>query len=180
MALWLNLTEELHSRLAGTESEAEQWQIACESSAVEFCDDNPRSHVIMEAVFYYIRFCLDSNYSYEQSKNLLEIMQTVFMKCIFNTSEATSDMAIAVFKEELKARLAIQTNNINKTMTSLFSIQQVRDITSFFSNNMVKNFVAYQYVCHENYEEKIDVRNISVATPLPPIPLSQGVENQNQ
>jgi len=180
MSLWLNLTEDLFTQLASTESEEEQWKIACDSSAIEFADDNPRSHVIMEAVFFYLRFCMDSKYSYDQSKSVMEIMQTVFMNCIFNTSESTSESAIAMFKEELKGRLALQTNDVNKTMTSLFTIHQVKDFTVFFSNNMIKNFVAYQYVCCENYEEKIDVRNISIGTPLAPLPLMQANENADQ
>lgn len=180
MALWLNLTEELYAELASTASETEQWKIACNASAIEFADDNPRSHVIMEAVFYYIRFCFDSNYSYEQSKNVLEIMQMVFMRCLFNTAESTAEDAITLFKEELKGRLSIKTNDVNKTMTSLFTIQQIKEFTVFFSNNMVKNFTAYQYVCSEIFEEKIKLRNISVATPLVPMPLTQGVESVNQ
>lgn len=67
-------------------------------------------------------------------------------------------------------------NDINKTLTSLFTVQEVRSFTTFFSNNMIKNFVAYQYICHENYKENIIIKNICISNPLIPLPLNQATE----
>ena len=78
---------------------------------------------------------------------------------------------------QLKSRLSVQTNDVNKTMTALFSVAEIRAFTLFFSNNIVKNFVAYQYVCAENYEEMVVMKHLSVGTPLIPPPLANAVEN---
>ena len=73
----------------------------CSCCAVEFADENPRSFVIMEAIFYYVRFCVDSQFTFEPSRNVLEIMQIVFVKCIFTSAESSAEEAVALFKDEV-------------------------------------------------------------------------------
>lgn len=123
----------------------------------------------MVYIFIY-RFCLESNYSHAQCQLVMETIQTVFFECVFSIADGTAEGTIAKFKSELKSKLRSKDN------VPILSVPQVKEFSEFFSTNLIKNFVAYQYVCNEDYNEIEIVKNIPVATPLIPVPLALGEE----
>lgn len=55
----------------------------------------------MEVLYYYVKYCIDSKFSYEQFKNVLEIIQIIFIKHIFINNESNANEAIELFKDEV-------------------------------------------------------------------------------
>ena len=72
----------------------------------------------------------------------------------------------------LQLKAALKSNGGNL----LFTVNEVKDITTFFSNSIVKNFTAYKYVFNEIYEEKEVIKLLNIGTPIAPPALMLGVQ----
>ncbi len=62
----------------------------------------------------------------------------------------------------------MQAESNSATGTPLFTVKQVKAMSTFISRGIVQNLEAYQYVCNEAPTEVIVNRTITVQTPLLP------------
>jgi hypothetical protein len=60
----------------------------------------------------------------------------------------------------------------------LFTVNDVKKVTSFFSLTFAQNVRAFQYVCSELRDEVEEHRLIPIQTPLWPAPLSEAAKEE--
>jgi hypothetical protein len=66
----------------------------------------------------------------------------------------------------------------DNTTQPLFTVSDVKKMTSFFSLTFAQNVRAFQYVCCELRDEVEEHRLVPVQTPLWPAPLSEAVKEE--
>jgi len=167
----LVLSEALFTELVGL-CEEDQFKLLSTCSTIEFPSDNPTSRILLELLFYYIKFCLNSKFSFVQTSFLLEIIQSIFKICFRDCAvdqNKSAEFAISLFKEKLKSALT-------QGEVKLFDVNEVRELTLFFSNNIIKNYTAYEYVFSEVYEEREVVTCLNIGIPLAAPALMLGIQ----
>jgi len=125
--------------------------------------DNPRAVIIFELIFNVVIFSLSLGLNHDQTSMLLQVFEKVFMSCVVTETKSRGE-AVELFTTQLKGAMLGDVGSL--------SVDQIKSAAVFFAQTLAKNLEAYQFVMSESPEEKVEVRLLSIQTPVPSCLLS--------
>ena len=114
--------------------------------------DNQRAMVVFELIFNILEFCSKSAFAHDKFSVVLGIFHKCFDQFILTDAGSPED-AIELFKGDMKS-------------CGDFDVDECRNVAVFFSTMFVRNFSGYRYVMSTLPEERVDLRTLTVQTPL--------------
>jgi len=165
---WLNMDEEFYTNYSSC-SEGDEWGLLVRNTPILFGEDNSRSAILLEFLYHVLRFCRASSFSLFQAKTAVDIAQRIFHSCIVENPRSSYEDAIYEFKNEIH-KICTEENKI------VFSIEIIKNFTTFFSKLFFRNFKLYQTVFQVYQEEHLKEITVTVQSPFAPLPLSAGTK----
>ena len=128
---------------------------------VRHYDENPRSAILVDFCYFSLLFCRESSFTLPQTSAFFSIMLKVFTGAV--DDRMSSDDCLAMFKK------LIMSHSINDTdKVELFTLPDVKKMTTYVANTFFRYITAYQYVFEAEQEVVVEERTIDIETPLSP------------
>ena len=152
---------------AAPNQQTQKWEILSSALNLTGMDANPRSMIIFELIIHLVEFCSESGFSFAQMSAVLSIFGDIFASCIIVDPSCcrTREEAIAMFTEQISRHAKPSAGN-DKQMPPLFTVESIKRAAEFFSETIIKQFDAYQYVMSSLPVERPEKLFVVVQTPV--------------
>lgn len=162
---WWSINEEAYSAFSSLEDSEKEPFLALKCG-IESVRDNERALCVFELIFHLIEFNSTQQFSYNQSKVIMDVYSSIFDAYIVDTSsDKESTQAIQEFSTAIKS-------------SQLFDYDQSKSIAQYFATSLIRPWFAYKEVFLSLPTEYVDKRSLAIQTPymLPSLVVCEGLD----